>query len=88
MEPGVEEVYVISNFVRESIVGGGKLPVMCRYIYSSNINKLNIGFGMNYMPLKNIETDVIEIKVLNGKNMNPVHFKPGILYCTFHFIDV
>ena len=85
-ETGVEEVYILTNFVKESFVGGGHLPIVCRHINSSRLNKVNLGLSMNYLVLKNIDTDVIEVKVLNSKNMQLVNFQYGILYCTFHFI--
>ena len=84
----VEEVYVVTNFVEDSIVGENVLPVMYRYIHSARLNKINTGLGMQYIKVKNIDTDVIDVKIINGKNMNLVNFKPGILYCTFHFSDV
>ena len=83
----VEVVFVVTNFVYGSIVGGGKMSVLCRYIHSTRLNNVNLGSSVNYMPIKNIDTDVIEIKILNGRTKRPVNFKPGVLYCTFHFID-
>ena len=85
-DPGVEEVYILTNFVKDSIVGSGHLPIVCRYINSSRLNKVNVGLGINYLAMKNIDTDVIEVKVLNSKSMQLVNFQYGILYCTFHFI--
>ena len=81
-----EEVYVVTNFVCDSIVGGGKLPVVGRYIQSTRLNKINIGLGTHYMNMKNIDTDVLEIKIINGKSLKLVNFESGVLYCTFHFL--
>ena len=84
----VEEILVLVNFVKESIVGATKLPIVYRYVSSSNALHLVTGWHSIYLPLRNIDTDVIDIKLVNGRNYQLVDIHNGVCYCTFHFLKL
>ena len=36
---------------------------------SPQVNNVNVGTGVNYMQMKNVDTDVIEIKIVEGDSL-------------------
>ena len=83
-----ENVFILTNFVTESCVGYRKYPVIYHLMLGEeNANNVRSG-DPNYVKLKNIETDIIEVRIVDGIAFQEVEFTPGSIYCTFHFLDV
>ena len=84
----VDDVMVVVNFVRESIVGPTKLPIVYRYVSNNALIHAVNGWSSVYLPLRNIDTDVVEIQLLNGADLRLVELQNGVCYCTFHFVKL
>jgi hypothetical protein len=83
----ITNIYLITNFVSQVYVGCKKIPVVQRYFIESEYPK---GFQLDYQSaetnVKEINTDIIEIGILNGESLEYVEFKEGITYCGFQIV--
>jgi hypothetical protein len=75
----------MTNFVSQVYVGNNKIPVVQRYFVNTDSP---VGFKLDtqYVEtnVKEINTDIIEVGILNGDSLEYVEFKEGITYCGFH----
>ena len=84
----IENVYVITNFVVQSYVGYRQLPVMYRtFLGKENTYTFSTGRPY-YVKLKNIETDVLEVQIIDGTSFDEIDVSLGSIHCTFHFLDI
>ena len=88
MKSHVENIYVLTNFIVESYVGYRKLPVIYRTLIGSQNTYDLISGRQYYVKLKNIETDILEVQLIDGSTLNEIELLPGSIHCTFHFLDV
>ena len=85
----IREVLILTNFVSENYVGSKRLPVIQRLVKEDEKGFNQSGMNNYYSAVKDIETDLIEVRILDGKNFQYVPFDAdGVTYCTFHFIKV
>ena len=83
----VREVLILANFIKESYIGEQKLPILQRFILNYDNSYSHLNSFQEYVKVKNIETDIIEITVLDGESMKHVKFTHDVLYCTFHISE-
>lgn len=83
-----DAILIVTNFVRENFVGNRKLPVLHRcFINTSAEICLDSQHIAVYVDVKDLDTDIIEICVLDNNTFKYINFADGILYCGFHILD-
>ena len=87
-DQSIREVVIVTNFVSENYVGSKRLPVIQRVVKDDEKGFNQPSMDNYYTAVKDIETDLIEVRLLDGKNLQYVPFDDGVTYCTFHFIKV
>jgi hypothetical protein len=84
-----ECLIILTNFVVENYIGCRKLPVLHRCFTSSTggmcLENQHIAI---YVDVKDLDTEIIEISILDGNTMGFVDFTSGVLYCGFHIAHV
>ena len=83
----VDSLLFMTNFITENYVGDKKLPVLHRcFITDWNSLCLERQHVAVYMDVKDIDTEIIEISVVDSDTLDYVQFADGILYCGFDII--
>jgi hypothetical protein len=84
-----ESLVILTNFIVENYIGGRKLPVLHRCFTSRRgdlcLENQHVSI---YVDVKDLDTEIIEISILNGNTLQFVKFTPGVLYCGFHIVEV
>jgi hypothetical protein len=81
-------IVILTNFVLENYIGCRKLPVIHR-CFLSNPGESGLEFQLNllYVDVKDLDTDIVEVNVLDANTFSHLPLGPGILYCGFHIIE-
>lgn len=81
----IKSIFLMTNIASQVYVGCNKISVVQRYFVETDIL---VGYNMNsqYVEsnVKEINTDVIEVGILNADSLEYVDFKEGVTYCGFH----
>lgn len=88
VHPNISSIYVITNIVSEVYVGNSKKPVIQRYFVKSDVQQNGFELEPQIVEnnIKDINTDVIEISIVDGDTMRYVEFEEGITYCAFKIV--
>lgn len=88
VQEDIDSVYVSTNIVSEVIVGCKKIPVVQRFFVEKNntINAIKFDGQNVQTKVREINTDVIEISIINGNTLQHVECNSGITYCGFQII--
>jgi hypothetical protein len=87
--PQLKSIYVTSNNVSEAFVGCKKFPVVQRCFLKQNVNDqggVEIDTQIVQSNAKDIFTDVIEIGIITGENMEYVQCEDGVTFCGFNVV--
>lgn len=88
LHPNITSIYVVTNIVSEIFVGGSKLSAVQRYFVKSDVesNGFELDPQMVENNVKDIDTDVIEVGILDGDTLQYVQCKEGNTYCAFKIV--